>query len=481
MKNPIQHSNSLPREHRSLFLQRGRRSVALVLVASAALMLGFTVMAAQDPESGVSNSPQANHYFTNEAPPAPQTHLRIGNPVVYQAFTPCRVLDTRNAIGTYGGPKLVAGATRNFSIATSGGSCISTLPDGVTAVSINVTLVNEDSAGFATVFAGGATRPLAATVNAPAANTVVNNGVIVPLGASGSVDVFVSMNTHMVVDITGYFFNTFETGDQLAISGNVDAGAVLEVTTTSTSANSNTFAIRGNGEAVGTTPSPTTGGVVGSSAGGVGVYGRSTGGVGTGVRGFSGGTGPAGIFSGNVNVSGTLTKGAGSFKIDHPLDPANKYLSHSFVESPDMMNIYNGTITTDGKGQATVAMPDYFTALNREFRYQLTVVGEEFAQALVASEMKDNKFVIKTSIPNVKISWQVTGVRHDAFADAHRIAVVEEKQGVERGAYIHPELFNQPLEKSVDYAHNPALVADEISSTRTSEADRAKTSGSGGR
>ena len=97
------------------------------------------------------------------------------------------------------------------------------------------------------------------------------------------------------------------------------------------------------------------------------------------------GTGSAGEFIGDVSVSGTLTKGGGSFKIDHPLDPANKYLSHSFVESPDMMNIYNGNVTTDANGEATVALPAYFAALNRAFRYQLTVIGQ-FAQAIVATK-----------------------------------------------------------------------------------------------
>ena len=67
--------------------------------------------------------------------------------------------------------------------------------------------------------------------------------------------------------------------------------------------------------------------------------------------------------NGNVSVTGTLSKGSGSFKIDHPLDPKNKYLYHSFVESPDMMNIYNGNITTDANGFATVEMPDWFEAL----------------------------------------------------------------------------------------------------------------------
>ncbi len=94
----------------------------------------------------------------------------------------------------------------------------------------------------------------------------------------------------------------------------------------------------------------------------------------------------AGYFNGNVGISGTLTKGAGSFKIDDPIDPANKYLSHSFVESPDMMNIYNGNVVTDAKGYATVTMPKWFEALNGDFRYQLTTMNS-FARATVTQEI----------------------------------------------------------------------------------------------
>jgi len=129
---------------------------------------------------------------------------------------------------------------------------------------------------------------------------------------------------------------------------------------------------------------------------------------------------------GNVDVIGTLTKPGGSFRIDHPLDPANEYLYHSFVESPDMMNIYNGSVTTDKHGLATVILPDYFEALNRDFRYQLTPVGQ-FAQAYVAEKVAGNHFVIKTSKPGVEVSWQVTGIRHDAYANQHRIQVEEPK------------------------------------------------------
>ncbi len=61
---------------------------------------------------------------------------------------------------------------------------------------------------------------------------------------------------------------------------------------------------------------------------------------------------------GGLSITGNISKGGGSFKIDHPLDPENKYLYHSFVESPDMMNIYNGNAVTDGRGYATIALPD---------------------------------------------------------------------------------------------------------------------------
>lgn len=166
-----------------------------------------------------------------------------------------------------------------------------------------------------------------------------------------------------------------------------------------------------------------------------GVYGQST-------------DGYAGYFSGKVHVTGTLSKGAGSFKIDHPLDPENKYLYHSFVESPDMMNLYNGNITTDTSGEATVTMPEWFEALNADFRYQLTVIGQ-FAQAIVSEEISGNQFKIRTSLPNVKVSWQVTGVRHDAFANQHRIPVEELKPQEERGTYLHPDAFKQPAEKGL--------------------------------
>ena len=158
--------------------------------------------------------------------------------------------------------------------------------------------------------------------------------------------------------------------------------------------------------------------------------------------------GQAAQFIGNVDVSGTLSKGGGSFKIDHPLDPANKYLLHSFVESPDMMNIYNGNVVTDAQGRATIELPEWFETLNRDFRYQLTVIGE-FAQAVVSKKVEQNRFEIRTSSPKVEVSWQVTGIRQDAWAERNRIPVELDKSGDERGKFLHPEAHGQPADKRI--------------------------------
>ncbi len=170
---------------------------------------------------------------------------------------------------------------------------------------------------------------------------------------------------------------------------------------------------------------------------------------------------------GTLDVTNSLTKPSGSFKIDHPLDPANKYLYHSFVESPDMMNIYNGNIATDGEGLATVTLPDWFEALNKDFRYQLTVIGQ-FAQAIVAHKIENNQFQIRTSLPNVEVSWQVTGIRQDAFANAHRIQTEVEKAPQDRGHYLHPELFGAPETARIGYEAPSVLAPAEVRSADAS-------------
>ena len=169
------------------------------------------------------------------------------------------------------------------------------------------------------------------------------------------------------------------------------------------------------------------------------------------------GPGYGGYFYGNINVTGTVFGGSKDFKIDHPLDPANKYLFHSSVESSEMMNIYTGNVTTDGEGLATVQLPDWFEVLNTDFRYQLTVVGQ-FAQAIVSSKVASHRFGIRTDKPNVEVSWQITGIRQDAYAKAHPLVVEQEKDVRERGHYIYPELYGAPEEQSIAWARHPAMM-----------------------
>ncbi|NQX33468.1 hypothetical protein [Herbiconiux sp. VKM Ac-2851] len=216
--------------------------------------------------------------------------------------------------------------------------------------------------------------------------------------------------------------------------------------------NGGTASVRGNSPYVGVWGDGAT----------FGVYGRATGAGGENYGLFGSSASPQGYAlyaSGNARVTGTLSKSAGSFQIDHPLDPDNKWLSHSFVESPDMMNVYNGNVTTDAKGDATVTLPDYFEALNRDFRYQLTVIGGGFAQAIVSRKIAKNSFALKTDKPGIEVSWQVTGIRHDSYAEAHPIVVETAKTPADtarRGSGAEPG--SGPVEAPVAPLPDAAVV-----------------------
>lgn len=203
-----------------------------------------------------------------------------------------------------------------------------------------------------------------------------------------------------------------------------------------------------------------------TSGSGIGVYGYQAG-SGWGVYGSVGNTtlGYAGYFSGRVQVTGTLSKGGGTFKIDHPLDPTNKYLYHSFVESPDMKNIYDGVVVLDGSGQAEITLPDWFGALNKDFRYQLTCIGGH-APVYISQEVSNNRFSIAGGTPGLKVSWQLTGIRKDPYAEKNRVQVEEDKPEHERGKYLYPEAYGLSKTRGVDY--NPSLQAGTVPETSVS-------------
>jgi hypothetical protein len=179
-----------------------------------------------------------------------------------------------------------------------------------------------------------------------------------------------------------------------------------------------------------------------STTDGIGVYGYSD--VGTGVYGYGPtATGWAGWFQGNVNVTGTV------FHVqDNPRDPANKTLSSAAVNASEQLNVFTGNVTTGASGEAAVHLPAYYSATNKDPRYQLTVVGQ-FAQAIVAREIEHNTFTIRTNKPNVKISWQVTAVRNDAWSKAHPFKAVQDKPADLRGKYYYPAGYGRPAKDNI--------------------------------
>ena len=221
--------------------------------------------------------------------------------------------------------------------------------------------------------------------------------------------------------------------------------------------------------------STSSSGVIGESTSGTGVYGSGgligVQGVGSnGVRGDSGGVfgilgcgnppvagGPyAGCFHGNVEINGGVhTSGVGAVTFDDPADPANATITHAFVGSSEMKNMYDGVATLGPTGVVTVELPEWFETLNKDFRYQLTALGTPQAGLFVSKEIANNQFTIAGGVPGARVSWQVTGVRRDPWAASHPIVARQEKPAGEKGFYIDPELYGQPETKSADAIVRP--------------------------
>src|SRR5262249_32731738 len=155
----------------------------------------------------------------------------------------------------------------------------------------------------------------------------------------------------------------------------------------------------------------------------------------------------------NLNVTGTK-----NFRIDHPLDPKNKYLYHAALESSEVLNFYTGNVRLDAKGEAIVELPDRFEAINRDFRYSLTSVGAPGLGLYVAEEVSHNQFKIAGGQPFAKVSWQLTAIRSDAAMRSHPFKPEEDKPEPERGTYVSPEAYRQPDDKRVKWLHRWELM-----------------------
>jgi hypothetical protein len=327
------------------------------------------------------------------------------------------------------GAGLYGSSTNNFGVAGFGGTLgvigVPTKSDGVGVVGLSSNIGESD------------------TSNATGVRGFASSGIGVRGESTSGSGVFGTSTTSF-----GVYGKSTQFEGVRGEAANVSHGGVVGVHTGSG------IAVFGTSSGTGVQGNSTTGnGVVGLASGnnGVGVHGAAN--VGSNALAVYGesASGYAGYFSGKVSVTGALTAGVKPFKIDHPLNPTNQYLMHAAVESSDMKNIYDGIAVLDDEGAAVIELPVWFEALNRDFRYQLTCVGG-VAPVYIAEEVSAQHFRIAGGTPGLKVSWQVTGIRKDAFANAHPLVVELDKPAEERGRYLYPLEAGMPATLSVDRA-----------------------------
>lgn len=200
---------------------------------------------------------------------------------------------------------------------------------------------------------------------------------------------------------------------------------------------------------------------------------------GIGVQGsgnFTGVVGEGGDY-GVASIGDFIATGAKFFMIDHPADPANKFLKHANIESNEILNFYRGTAVFDATGKATVTLPTYYDQINKNASYQLTPVGAAMPNLFVEQEIANGVFVIAGGVPNKKVSWNVTAERNDAYLQQHpEKRNMEVDKGPRKGKYLNPDLYNQPAEKGVFYKKHETLKPTSVSpsdrKTKKSSANR---------
>lgn len=147
-------------------------------------------------------------------------------------------------------------------------------------------------------------------------------------------------------------------------------------------------------------------------------------------------SGKAGKFVGNVYVTGDLDVGGSKdFLIDHPLDPVNKILRHSCIESSERINIYKGRAKL-GKGEIKIQLPDYFDALNHPKGREIFLTSVNgWSPLFLSGKIKNNQFIVKTTKdgnPEQEFSWVIYAVRNDEYAKEHPL-IVEQEKGIQNG------------------------------------------------
>lgn len=156
--------------------------------------------------------------------------------------------------------------------------------------------------------------------------------------------------------------------------------------------------------------------------------------------------------------------GTKSFRIDNPNDPANKFLVHFCAESPEVLNIYRGTIILDNNGEAIVELPNYFEEINKNFSYSLTPVGSAAPNIFIKEKVSNGKFIIAGGNPNQEIDWVVYAERNDKYLQNNpEIRNVEpEKTGRYKNKYVHPLLYGKTKENSIFYKPDIKVLKEKL-------------------
>jgi hypothetical protein len=142
-----------------------------------------------------------------------------------------------------------------------------------------------------------------------------------------------------------------------------------------------------------------------------------------------------------------------------------------------MKNVYDGVVALDDKSEAEIELPDWFGALNKDFRYQLTAIGAPGSNLHIVEEISDavtnysnsssssnknknnSRFKVAGGTSGMKVSWQVTGIRKDPWANAYRVKVEEDKPANERGYHMYPDLY---VEKEISHLLFPPEEKQEL-------------------
>ena len=456
---------------------RSPSSKRFVLGAVAGLLVAGALLA----QAGSTNVPNwtVPPYRANSASGGLQTMVDISDAGIFVAITTCRVFDTRDPVGPYGGPRLAANVTRNFDI--DSGPCTG-IPAGASAYSMNFGAILPDGAGsFITIWPTGAAQPTSSFMN-PIQGAVVANAAVIPASSTGSISVFPNTGVHLYGDINGYFMDSggqLNDNVTLRVAGSdPNEPSIYGLNFDTSSASSGVNGVRGYVNSPLDNPVGVFGlsdnaagrtyGVMGqgdsAAAGAAGVYGLGGSGsfggsitalsaagmvaVGrdaNGINAFSSGIHSAGHFraySGATLVSdmsvgfnefgafavftqiggayfddGIQVSGTKNFVQPHPTDPS-KQIQYISVEAPRSEVFFRGSAQVQ-LGVTRIEIPEEFRLVAKPGTYSamVTPVG---AMATVAVMAEDEDGIVVQASRNVKINYVIYALR-DGFEDVQAI------------------------------------------------------------